>query len=159
MEKYYLIDNNSEVAKAYWVARQSELNLVKEFDAFAKEVGIEASKFHPDTDLIWVEPTKNDIKKFSKEFRSGGNGKFKKTSKTNKKWVKWCEKNNIVLSKRPFIPFVFNNPTKCSWRLFDVSGNVYCTFECNRIEDIPDGFVELAKDDFVEIMDKNHVIL
>lgn len=159
MEKFYFISNDCKIGQNYWAYKEAEKKLVKAFDSFATEYEIKATRFHPSDKLLWIEPTEEDSDKFGAEFTKNEPGKFKKSSATNKAWVKKCEEEGIKYIEKPFVPFMFNYTGRSQYRLFDIDNKIYCTFDCPIDLEAPEGFVQMKGSEFYTIMESYHVVL
>lgn len=159
MEKFYFVSNDCKVGQDYLAYKEAEKKIVKAFDDFATKKGIKATKFHPSDSLLWIVPTDDDITKFGNEFTKSEQGKFKKSSATNKAWVAKCADEGIKYIEKPFVPFIFNYTGRSQFRLFDVDDKIYCTFDCPIDLETPEGFVQMKGSEFYTIMESYHIEL
>lgn len=153
MEKFYKVSPDSPVYDEYFEHKEFAAAMCIVYTMFAKEHGIETTRFIPDADRLVIDPTAADKKKFKDQIRQQPPGQFKKKSETGKAWVALCKKKGLVTKRQPFMPFVFNVFGRSYHRLFDLDGTLYCTFESQSRFDNPPHFNEIKASEFYKIME------
>ena len=159
MEKFYTVTKESPVYEQYYNAEKFKFTIGRLFTDFAQKHGIVTTRFRPNCERLMIDPTTEDWDKFGDQMRTKPEGSFKLKSPLNIEWVKLCKDNGLHTVTSPFLPMVFHTYGKSWFRLFDVGGILYCTFESQSKFETPIGFVEMKASDFYKIMEDNSVEL
>lgn len=127
------------------------------FREFAKEHGIETSRYYQFTSQLRIVPTMKDIHKFREQLKID-NETFKKNSAISKEWVELCKANGLETPRKPTWE-LRDLITTCilSFRssLFSLNDEVYGTFEADVNFNLPDEhFVELKASEFHKIIEE-----
>ena len=109
MEKFYIVDADSTLGKAYQNYKTDSDLLYKTYLDFAKEKGITSDGVYLTAKRLWINPTAEDREKFGAEFMMYEPGKFKKTSQLCKEWVNLCKEKGIRGLSKPNPIFYFHN--------------------------------------------------
>lgn len=159
MEKFYIVDVDSALGKAYQNYKTDSDLLYKMYLDFAKEKGITSDGVYLTAKRLWINPTAEDKEKFSAEFMMYEPGKFKKTSQLCKEWVNLCKEKGIRgLSKpNPIFYFHISDFFSCRYRLFELDGVIYCTLFSSDEFDAPDGLNEIKASEFYTIMEQHNI--
>lgn len=159
MEKFYIVDVDSTLGKAYQNYKTDSDLLYKTYLDFAKEKGITSDGVYLTAKRLWINPTAEDKEKFSAEFMMYEPGKFKKTSQLCKEWVNLCKEKGIRgLSKpNPIFYFHISDFFTCRYRLFELDGVIYCTLFSSNEFDAPVGLNEIKASEFYTIMEQHNI--
>lgn len=161
MEKYYLVTDESSLRKNYLDFLENE-KIVKEFtDRFFKKHNISSNSYYPTSTYLHIIPTKEDEEKFGKQLcKKSNNGlkAFKKNSLINKDWLNCARTENIEFKIRPHLSWYFGNIFGgCSFRLFEIDGNVYCSYSCSYDFKNPTGFLEMKASEFFKLIEEYQI--
>lgn len=163
MEKFYIVNPDSNLGKAYLAYKTDSDLFYNTFLDFAKENGIKTTGVYLTTERLWIKPTIEDELKFDSEFIKYESGKFKKTSSLCKKWIAFCEEKGIKNVSKPNPIFFFRKDYlfdfHCRTRLFDLDNVIYCSFESEDNFSAPEGVNEIKASEFYKIMEQHNVEL
>lgn len=154
MKKYYVVDKDSGVAKAYsaWKKEQCEINSA--FKELAKECEIETKEYYPVVDRLWIVPTKKDREKFKDEMKKSCDGEFKKSSPTSKAWIAKCKERDIKDLCRPHLMFYFSNRGRCREGMTELNGMFYATYESEcDFECFNEAFKEIKASEYYKALE------
>jgi hypothetical protein len=155
MEKFYIVEKDSTLAKDYLEYLAFSKKFTSLFENFAKENNIEADEFYLSTKRLWINPKGQDYKNFENSFLKSELGKFKINSPLNQKWVELCKANNLSkVIYRPYLPLYFNVlEGKCSSRLFKINDTIYCSFSMDKDFKAPSGLKEIKGSEFYKAIE------
>lgn len=163
MEKFYIVNPNSNLGKAYLAYKSDSDLFYAVFLDFAKENGIKTTGVYLTTERLWIKPTAEDELKFDSEFIKYESGKFKKTSQLCKKWIALCKRIGLKSISKPNPIFFFQKDDlfdfHCRARLFDLDNVIYCTFKSEDNFSEPEGVYEIHASEFYKIMEQHNVEL
>lgn len=161
IEKFFIVDDNSQLAKDYWNWKKNLHDVNEHVKLFMEENQISATQYHADNNILYIIPTKEDIERYDKILgKDIGNGlrPFKKNSTIHKLWIKSLKDNNLTVLHKPHTVWYFKEFAggRFSTRLFDVDGVIYTSFswEGNKL-DCPEGFTEIKASEFWKGIEKN----
>lgn len=155
MEKFYIVEKDSQLAKDYLEYLASSEKFTNVFKNFARENNIETDEFYLSTKRLWINPKGQDYKNFGNSFLKGELGKFKVDSPLNRKWVELCKENNLsAIIYRPYLPLYFDVfEGKCSSRLFKINDIIYCSFSLDKDFKTPSGLKEIKGSEFYKAIE------
>ena len=161
MENCFIVTNQSKLHKEYFDYR----NNIKFVDDIAKELmekhNIETKYYYANNESFAIQPTYKDTGLFNKMLKvpiEDGIRFFKKNSKVNKDWLELLKSNDVNVLRKPFLMRYFNNAYgKIRSRLFDVDGILYCSIECENVDNIecPEGMERIKTSEFYKIVEDN----
>jgi len=161
MENCFIVTDQSKLHKEYFDYR----NNIKIIDDIAKKLmekhNIQTKFYYANNESFAIQPTDKDTELLNKMLKvpiEDGVRFFKKNSKVNKDWLELLKSNDVKVLRKPFLMRYFNNVYgKIRSRLFDVDGILYCSIECENVDDIkcPEGMERIKTSEFYKIVEDN----
>lgn len=152
MDKYFEIKPDCGLCKEYFAHEKAKEKIAEAFNTVRDKFGIESKTFYLYKDRFWINPTENDMEKFSGMMAKEKNGLFRKNSVISKMWVESVK--NIVHFERPqliyYVPMVGN---RWKERMFHVGEKLYCSVEVNGEMFTPDFAVEMKASEFYKVIE------
>jgi hypothetical protein len=160
MEKFFIISNDTDLAKDYLEYKNNRKIVHEHVNSFMEKYEIKSQGYNAGNETFYIDPTKEDIEKYDKILgKEVDNGlrPFKKSSKIHKEWIKSLKDNDIKVKHKPHIAWYFKDFVggRYSSKLFDIDGVVYCSFRWDGNVDCPEGFIELKASEFWKIVEDN----
>lgn len=158
MERFFIVKNETliKLLKEYESMKKKVDDAFREF---AKEYGIEASKYYQYTNQLKIVPSENDIQKFRGQLKVD-NETFKKNSALSKAWLKLCKENGLKTPRKPtweLCGLINGNIYRFRSRLFSLNDKVYGSFECDFNFYLPEEhFIELKASEFYRIIEEEN---
>ena len=156
MEKYFIV-KNEVLARQVKDFESMRKKVDDAFREFAKEHGIETSRYYQNTSQLRIIPSENDIHKFMNQLKVDKET-FKKNSATNKAWVELCKANELDTPNKPVWELAYlidSHDYRFRCRLFSLNGEVYGSFESDTNFTLPEEhFVELKASEFYKIIEE-----
>ncbi|HEX3038187.1 MAG TPA: hypothetical protein VHO94_04240 [Oscillospiraceae bacterium] len=158
-EKFYIVTDKSKLHKEYFEYRENFKAVTEVAQEFFKEHGIDPNtSYCPCTCALYLIPSKEDKEKFasqlSKNCDNQGLYKVKETSKLGRAWVDTLSKNHLSVLRKPLPQFYFRTLTgRGDYRLFDIDGTLYCSYQNDNDFPNPDGFTEIKASEFFKIIE------
>lgn len=161
MEKYWVIDESTQLYKDYTEQKKNETQVHKIFTAFMGKWGIETDGYIPHTNCLSIVVTKSSREKLDEQFciktECPNVFTFKMTSPVGRDWINTLKTENIRVLRKPFVPFYLNGASSGHYRLFDINDKVYCSYSCNNDFTAPEGFVEIKASEFFKIVEDSEI--
>lgn len=158
MEKYFIVNENSSLHSQYFKWKQNMHDVNEHIKAFFAKHEIEANKYAPYKNALYIEPTENDKIKFFKMLcKETKNGlcKFKDSSAIRKAWSNLIYENKLEILHKPMVGFYFSTIGHSSSRIFDYDGVLYCSIEAETMG-IPSndkGIIEIKASEFYKVIE------
>jgi hypothetical protein len=154
MKKYYIVDKESEIAKAYKAWKEEQYKINDAFRELAVECGIETKEYYPVVNSLWIVPTKNDREKFKDQVKKSCDGEFKKGSPISKLWLEKIKEKEIQDLTRPHLMFYFSVRGRCREGMTEVCGTFYATYESEcDFECLNEAFKEIKASEYYKAME------
>lgn len=161
-EKFYRVHSDSGLYAAYFDYVNCQEKAVEALKKFEEENGFKDGSLAVWGPTIYLKSASEDFLKcrgqLTKQSPDGGkNFKFRKTSKIGKLWAETAKELRFV--SKPIVGF-YNKASivgRCSTRLFDYRGDLYCSIEADRIDMPGNIFTEMKGSEFykiIELMEK-----
>lgn len=101
MQKFYIVGKDSPIYQNHVDAQISQETMIRAYNQFAKDMGIESTRFHASKKDLAIVPTQADRAKFCTQFRKLEDGEtglvyFRKNSPVGKEWVQFVSTLNLV---------------------------------------------------------------
>jgi len=161
MEHYYIVTSKSDLHRQYWNRQTFEDNMRRVYNIFARQYRIESTDFIPDVNNLIIKPTINDRKRFADQFKINEPMKFSMRKKVGSAWSLLLHQNHLDENvPEPDVIKEFGlEYGRCKYRIFNIGNRVFCTMDCERDIEPPDGFQEISSTEFFGIMKDNNVTL
>ena len=158
MEKFFIVKN--EVLAGQVKEFESMRKKVDAaFGEFAKEHGIETSRYYQHTSQLRIVPSEKDIQKFMYQLKIDKET-FKKNSAINKAWVELCKAKELKTPNKPvweLAELIDGHNYRFRSRLFSLNGEVHGSFESDCDFTLPEEhFVELKASEFYKIIEDSN---
>lgn len=158
-ERYFIIKPEARVSRDMKEYCRSVLRVENALNKLSEDEGIEGSLecfLYPNA--LGINPSENDIKKFSSQLRKysrdGYTHQFKKNSDIGEKWAKIV--SDIQPRSAPILwtyyVSVFNREAEIDNFVFD--DVAYCVIKDDVGYDMPDDFIEITKKDYDKAFEK-----
>ena len=161
-EKFYRVHSDSGLYATYFDYVNCRERVVEALGKFEEENGFKEGSLAVWGTTIYLKSASEDFLRYrdqlTKQSPDGGkNFKFRKTSKIGKLWAETAKELRFV--SKPIVGF-YNKASiagRCSTRLFDYRGDLYCSIEADRIDMPGNIFTEMKDSEFykiIELMEK-----
>lgn len=153
MEKYFIVDKESELYSDYFEWLNDKDKVAKAFRNVCEEFGVETKQFYLTKERFHIVPTLNDSEKFRSMMMKSDYGVFKKSSPVTKRWNELVK--DIEHFKKPQL-FYYLPLLGYKWRerLFNVGGVLYGSVESDGYIDIPDYMTEIKASEFYKVIEE-----
>ena len=156
-EKFFIVTSESKLNKEYFDHQENRKQVIATTKQFYVEQGIESdTEFCPYNNVLYVIPSKADKEKFANQFckysDNYGLMRIKENSKLGKAWVNILHSKSLTIMRSPSPQFYFNSMSGGgNYRLFDIDGVLYCSYQNPKEFDTPKGFAEIKASEFFKI--------
>lgn len=157
MEKFFIIREGTKLHSDYWEWKNSISKNNEIVVDFFEKYGIDAIKYYISHNRIGIIPTMADKEKFENQFTKYDTEDdlrwFKRNSIIGKAWNKQAINMKILHKPSPSwysLKFV----DRCSSRLFDHNGILYCSISAENVEMQSDIFQEIKGSEFYAIIEE-----
>ena len=155
MEKYFEVKQGSKLYNDSFTYIEDYKKAVAAFKQTCEEFGIETTGFYPCKEYLHIDPTRQDVKKFSDDLLKNSYGVFKKNSPQSKRWRE-LTKDIQFFYKPQLMNYMSFDAGRWSERLFNVNEKLYASINTDRNAEIilPDFAVEMKASDFYKIIEE-----
>lgn len=160
MEKFYKADDDSRLSRDYLKYKENSKLIRGIMRDFLSKHGIESTDFYVAKTTIAIVATAKDREVFENQLRKDSKDGlffFKVNSTVNRDWIKLVKARGLEFIERPFIWDYFEGfYGGTSSRLFDIEGQVYCSFKGEGNFKPTDNLIEIkASQFFKDVEDYN----
>ena len=155
MEKYFEVKQGSKLYNDSFTYVDDYKKTVAAFKQICEEFGIETTGFYPCKEYLHIDPTRQDVQKFSEYLLKNSIGVFKKNSPQSKRWRE-LTKDIQFFYKPQLIYYMDFDAGHWSERLFNVNEKLYASIKTDRNTEIPlpEFAVEMKASDFYKIIEE-----
>lgn len=159
MEKFYIVSPECFLHKEYLDYETSTDAANRLYQQFSKDIGIKSNLYYADNSSLAIVPTHEDKEKFCAQLKKYADGEtglvfFKKNAMVLKAWIELLHKNELKITRKPFVSFKLGILGKCSTRIFQHNGVVYMSIDADRDFDDPKGCKQIRGSEFYKIIEE-----
>ena len=158
MEKFFIITDECKFKGKYLEYKESCKNINEYLNEFFKENNIESSQYYLGNKQLFICPSENDLKLFSKELNKPieyGLRGFKKNGKINKSFLNGLKEKDLKIQYKPNLCMYINFLGKL-WTTTFIKNNVmYAKIETENYCEIKSkGFVEIKASEYYKVQEE-----